>query len=226
MEGLIKVAASKLGLKEIPGHLHNPTIVKFAKDVGINWINDDETPWCSVFMNWVAKTAGFEMTGSARAKSWLDAGIEITEPEPGDVVIYWRGDRPSDPQGHVGLFMGYSQDKKRIYTLGGNQGNAVSISGYENARLLGFRRLRKKDEFRLKRVRLELGDKGRNVSALQDALKLLGFKPGTSDGDFGPKTDTALRAYQESKGDLVVDGIFGGNTWKSMNADLAKLNPE
>jgi peptidoglycan hydrolase-like protein with peptidoglycan-binding domain len=35
------------------------------------------------------------------------------------------------------------------------------------------------------------------------------------DGDFGSKTDKALREYQKAKG-LEVDGICGKNSWNSL----------
>jgi peptidoglycan hydrolase-like protein with peptidoglycan-binding domain len=39
-----------------------------------------------------------------------------------------------------------------------------------------------------------------------------GFNCGTVDGDFGSKTDTALRAYKKSR-NLTADGICDKNTW-------------
>ena len=56
---------------------------------------------------------------------------------------------------------------------------------------------------------LKIGAKGKNVEILQDAL---GLHP---DGDFGPKTDAAVRAYQKSKG-IAIDGIVGPQTWDMM----------
>ena len=42
--------------------------------------------------------------------------------------------------------------------------------------------------------------KNTNVVAFQDALNLLGFNPGKSDGKFGPKTLEALKKFQEKNG--------------------------
>ncbi len=163
-----------------------------------------------------------ETTKKANARSWLHVGVSVVDPEPGDVVIFWR-ESPNSYKGHVGIFMGYSQDKTRIYTLGGNQGNMVSQSAYSASQLLGFRRLRPTKKVSFSNTTVKNGDFGRNVVKLQDALKLLGFKPGTSDGVFGPKTEAALRLYQSSHLHLKVNGKFDSATRKEMTAQLTHL---
>lgn len=62
---------------------------------------------------------------------------------------------------------------------------------------------------------LEKGCEGADVEALQHILNGLGFICGEADGDFGPKTDKATKAYQKSKG-LEDDGIVGKNTWRAL----------
>lgn len=62
---------------------------------------------------------------------------------------------------------------------------------------------------------LSQGSKGPEVVDLQDRLKSAGFDCGPSDGDFGPMTDSAVRAYQTSRA-LEVDGIVGPQTWGSL----------
>ncbi len=220
MEELIKTAAAQLGVQEVPGlQKNNPQIIKFANEAGFPTIKDDETAWCSVFMNWVAKESGYERTKSALARSWLNVGMPIVQPEPGDLVIYWRIDRHSI-FGHVGLFMGYSVDQTRIYTLGGNQGNAVSVSAYKADQVLGFRRLRKTSALDLPNVILKKGSKGKKVALLQDVLKSLGFNCGTSDGMFGPLTEAAVKDLQSTSEDLNISGIVDKETREYIEALL------
>ncbi|HJZ83039.1 MAG TPA: peptidoglycan-binding protein, partial [Pyrinomonadaceae bacterium] len=58
---------------------------------------------------------------------------------------------------------------------------------------------------------LQRGSSGPDVLALQQRLKDLGFDPKGVDGNFGPGTDAAVRAFQQSQG-LGVDGKVGPNT--------------
>jgi len=58
---------------------------------------------------------------------------------------------------------------------------------------------------------LKQGSSGPDVTALQTKLKQLGFDPNGVDGNFGPGTESALIAFQKSKG-LTADGKAGPNT--------------
>ena len=61
------------------------------------------------------------------------------------------------------------------------------------------------------------GDEGEQVKTLQRLLLALGYDLGKSgvDGDFGTKTDTAVKAFQK-KNKLDVDGIVGKDTWNKL----------
>lgn len=212
MDKLIRIAVSQLGEKEIAGPDDNPNIVKYAKEAGFEWVNDDETPWCSIFINWCAIKAELKGSGKANARSWLLVGAKTDSPEPGDIVVFWRGS-VSSWKGHVGIFFGFSKDQSRVYCLGGNQGNQVSISGYPVNSVLGYRRLTSSSQiFDLPNPVINPGDKGDRVKKLQDALKMAGFDCGTSDGDFGGKTESALKTLQSTNDNLQVDGVYGNNT--------------
>ena len=57
------------------------------------------------------------------------------------------------------------------------------------------------------------------VLIAQDGLNTLGFRTGGLDGIFGSKTRNAVINYQRSRG-LVVDGIVGCNTWRSIQENV------
>lgn len=57
---------------------------------------------------------------------------------------------------------------------------------------------------------LKRGSKGADVEALQRGLVSLGLLD-KIDGDFGPKTEAAVRKFQRSAG-IAVDGVAGPNT--------------
>jgi len=207
MDELIKIAMSQLGQKEISGTQDNQTIVNYAKEAGFDWVNDDETPWCSIFVSWCAYKTDLVRSRQANARSWLLVGTSTNTPEPGDIVVFWRGSIEAW-KGHVGIFLGYSKSTTRVYCLGGNQGNQVSISAYPSETVLGFRRLRDSKMVKLPAATLAPADRGDAVKALQDALKAADFDCGTSDGDYGNKTKNAVQALQSTNNALKIDGIM------------------
>jgi uncharacterized protein (TIGR02594 family) len=132
------------GLKEVPGPVANPTIIEWFKELGYSEVQEDETAWCSLTINIMAKRCGLEYTGKLDARSWMKVGLPVTEPKIGHVVVFWREKRDAW-KGHVGLFAGYSADKTHILTLGGNQNNQIGIWAYPvqafDFGILGFREL-------------------------------------------------------------------------------------
>jgi uncharacterized protein (TIGR02594 family) len=128
------------GMKEVFGTKSNPEILAMFSEIGYDWVQDDETAWCSASLNYFCKKLGYERSGKLDARSWLKVGTPVTTPSIGDVVVYWRND-PKGWEGHVGLYI--SEDNGLIYTLGGNQGNMLNISLYPKNRVLGYRKLNK-----------------------------------------------------------------------------------
>lgn len=61
---------------------------------------------------------------------------------------------------------------------------------------------------------LKKGSKGDDVIALQHLLNVEGYKL-TIDGDFGSKTETAVKLFQKAHG-LEDDGIVGQKTWTAL----------
>jgi hypothetical protein len=62
------------------------------------------------------------------------------------------------------------------------------------------------------RPTLRQGDRGDNVTFLQQRLKALGFFNSVVDGDFGPLTRTAVIAMQR-RSNLTADGVVGPRSW-------------
>lgn len=56
---------------------------------------------------------------------------------------------------------------------------------------------------------LKIGSRGKEVKELQEFLEI------KADGDFGPKTEVAVKQWQKENG-LVADGIVGPKTWDAM----------
>ncbi|HOI49803.1 MAG TPA: peptidoglycan-binding domain-containing protein, partial [Prolixibacteraceae bacterium] len=52
------------------------------------------------------------------------------------------------------------------------------------------------------------GSRGEEVVLLQDALKLLNINVGTSDGQFGPKTEAGIKELQTRQPGLEINGIY------------------
>lgn len=63
----------------------------------------------------------------------------------------------------------------------------------------------------------ERGAQGDSVTRIQKRLEELGFYEGRLDGDYGPKTEAAVRGFQQAQ-DLTVDGIVGERTWHALFA--------
>ena len=64
---------------------------------------------------------------------------------------------------------------------------------------------------------LRLGDRGFDVTELQNELIQAGFKV-SADGDFGEHTQEAVVAFQRREG-LPADGVVGGKTWAMLRAN-------
>ena len=137
----VAIARKYLGLSEIKGVKHNPTILSlnakaFAVHGKKSWINDDETPWCGSFVGGVFAEAGL---GSKipkefyRAKEWESAGTKLTRPAYGCIVTFTR-----DGGGHVGIVVGKTK-AGMLKVLGGNQADGVNISDFDPKRVTSYR---------------------------------------------------------------------------------------
>lgn len=136
------------GLAETPGAVHNPAVLAMLQLVDHS-VHDDETPWCSAFVNYCAWLLDVPRSKSLAARSWLRIGnpISLNQARPGfDVVVLKRGDNAPGPDvleapGHVGFFAGLLHTPDRVVVYGGNQGDKVCSLTFPTERVLGVRRL-------------------------------------------------------------------------------------
>ena len=132
---LIK-ARSYLGTKETPGRNFNPVIKKWFAYAGHKEVTDDVTPWCAAFANLVERAQGRKGTGKLNARSFLNYGVAVKEPQPGDILVFTRGN--NSWQGHVTFYV--ATEGSNYMCVGGNQGDKVCYRLYPKHALLGIRR--------------------------------------------------------------------------------------
>jgi uncharacterized protein (TIGR02594 family) len=141
------------GTSEIVGPNHNPVIMGWAKELGISYYKDDETPWCGLFTAIVIKRAErVPVKDPLRALSWANFGVQVKEPMLGDILTFKR-----NTGGHVGFYVG--EDATAYHVLGGNQDNQVSVSRIAKSRLYQARRPEYKSQ-PLNIRKVELGSTG------------------------------------------------------------------
>lgn len=215
---------SDLGIEEWPGAKHNPAILQFWADAGMEYGRDDETPWCAAYVGSVLGRLGIPGTFQPNARSYMGWGehVPLDLAVPGDVVVFWRGSRQGW-QGHVAFFV--KRTGNAITVRGGNQGDKVSERDYSIDRVLAVRRWMGGDPTETDdRPTLRQGNRAVDpfVTVLQEMLSARGFFHGTADGLFGPRTNAAVVAFQASAG-LVADGIVGTRTWEALARSDVKL---
>lgn len=133
----LSVAAAFVGLREIAGPQSSPVILRWVRDTGApSWYDNDDKPWCALFMNRILLACGLAMSGTGfellRAKSFETWGRPLAAPALGAVLVFTR-----DGGGHVGLYLGENEHAYRV--LGGNQGNSVSETWIAKERLSAIR---------------------------------------------------------------------------------------
>jgi uncharacterized protein (TIGR02594 family) len=119
-------AARQMGVREIVGREHSPTIMGWVARLGIKTlgilVKDDETPWCGTFVAYcmsVALPAEPIPAVAVRAREWVKFGRPLASPSFGAVLVFQRPEG-----GHVGFYLGETATAYRVRS--GNQGNAVS----------------------------------------------------------------------------------------------------
>lgn len=122
------------GTTETPGAGNNPTILGWARTMGLGPVyTADEIPWCGLFVAFVAAQAGKPLCKNPLwALNWGTWGSDAGQPELGDVLTFVR-----NGGGHVGIYIG--EDSNCYHVLGGNQSDAVTITRIDKTRLRAAR---------------------------------------------------------------------------------------
>lgn len=221
----LAVARKYLGEEEIPGPRSNPTILHFIVNISTafpdqsnyasNYKNDD-TAWCGVFAANAMAEVGirpvYDPKDDLKSWMWADAWMGFgvaSAPRVGAILCFG---------GHVAL-LNRIIDADTFEVIGGNQsspqGGAVTLSKRPGSSVRAIRwpaetgSVAQALPVTTERPLIKINDNGPFVSELQ---RLLGVDV---DGEFGPITATAVRAFQASHG-LEIDGEVGPQTWAAL----------
>lgn len=146
---LHRLASKHIGLvQERAGGEDHPLIQWALAHVGFGLDAHDEISWCSAMVSLWAWTLDLKDTKSAAARSWLTVihALTLAEALPeNDIVILKRGPGVQPDAtvlaapGHVGVYDHH--DAQRVWLVGANQGNNVSLAAFPIGNILGVRRL-------------------------------------------------------------------------------------
>ncbi|MFB9376358.1 peptidoglycan-binding protein [Kineococcus gynurae] len=232
---VLEIARGQLGVREEPAGSNR---VRYGDWYGVTG------PWCAMFVSWCTFTAGVPLPAStAKGFAWTPAGAAwfrslgrwTADPAPGHVVFF---DFPADDVdriSHVGLVESVEADG----TLVTIEGNTDAAGGRTGGQVLRRRRRSGVVGFGVPPYSdsgfvggdpvpvapaaarptlpglLVRGSRGRQVRMLQARLVQLGHGPLDVDGDLGPRTASAVRAFQSAAG-LDPDGVVGPSTWSAL----------
>lgn len=132
----VTVARALIGTRETPGAANSPAIMKMAAGLGSKILGitygGDHVPWCGLFVAHCVNAIGVRPPPIAvRASAWSTWG-EPVRPCVGAVLVFSR-----EGGGHVGFYVG--EDREAFSVLGGNQGDAVSITRILKSRMVASR---------------------------------------------------------------------------------------
>ncbi|RST15063.1 CHAP domain-containing protein [Streptomyces sp. WAC05374] len=227
VQGMLRAARKLLGTRENPPGSNRNHITRWYGFTG---------PWCDMAVSYAAAHSDnlpavmgkFALT-TAHARAFQKKGrfhYGIGGIRPGDIVFFdWSGSRSIGRIDHVGIVEAVHKNRT-IITLEGNTSNAFLRRRRNSACIVGYGRPAYKggsapmpgNDGILRR-----GSKGQAVKTLQKNLNTVQKAKLAVDGDFGPATERALKAFQ-ARHKLPVDGAYGPSTAAMMKAVLAGRN--
>ena len=207
--------------------------------------NAQNQPWCDVFVDvgfiecfgiedaarlTYQRRGAFSALCSASAQFYKDNGAYFTSPEVGDQVFF----NVSGGINHTGIVVAVSGGI--VHTIEGNSSDMVRRNAYgvSSTYINGFGRPNwgifeggdveePVDDPVVEKPAvgclptLQRGDESEVVRAAQFLLNGRKCSVGIwgADGDFGPATQSAVKAFQRRNG-LDADGIIGPETWAAL----------
>lgn len=239
---IVSEAKSHIGIKE-GSKAHHKIIDRYNsyKPLPLGYKVKYTDPWCATFISYLAMVMGYtdiipvecscpRMIELAKKMGiWQES--DAYKPQKGDIVMYdWQDSGTGDNTGtadHVGIVSDVDGDNFTV--IEGNFSDSVKtrkmarngryIRGYitphyDDKTPVKWQETSKNTEVWQMLPEIKKGSNGKAVKWLQIALGGL-----TVDGDFGTKTEAALKAYQKKHG-LSVDGVCASKTWKSIISTL------
>jgi uncharacterized protein (TIGR02594 family) len=216
------------GTLETPGSADNPVILSWRDEIARRYpemasycagYTHDEIPWCGLTTAYVMAVNGIRPVFGPSdtdkflwAAAWQQFG-KPCQPKLGAVMVFTR-----DGGGHVSLYEG--EDGDHYIIRGGNQSDSVNVTRMSKSKFSGafwpdvaaitqpIPMSHQDAAFPM----LQLGAIGPDVIELQTLLGGIDV-----DGEFGPDTDGALRAFQAAHS-MVADGIVRPDTWKALRS--------
>ena len=216
---IVTKALNEVGVKESPPNSNN---VKYNTMYYGRPVSGSNYPWCCSFVWWLLSTSGVKVPKTAScmtmAQWFRDNGRWYTsDPQIGDLVFF-HFKTNSRWTNHVGIVVGVRGNE--IETVEGNtsinsddNGGAV-MKRKRSSNIVGYGRPNYEVESQIRPVLMK-GSKGNYVRAWQTYLKSCNIDVGTIDGDFGSKTEKAVKIYQQQK-HLPVTGIIDNDDWESV----------
>jgi peptidoglycan hydrolase-like protein with peptidoglycan-binding domain len=236
VEDLLNSLRGLIGTVETPaGSNHN-----FITDWYADLVGDDgfrRAPWCAMTQTYAQHEIGNRWFVYAYcpfierdAKQGVNGMEWIADPEPGALVLYdfSHGGLAT----HVGAVEAVRGDGTFV-TIEGNWGDRCGRVIRDRKYVRGFCRIRFDNvgggtgtpppvSQTGGRPILRIGSQGQTVKDIQ---KIMGAATGTNltvDGDFGPATEAAVKAFQTTHG-LEADGVVGPQTYTEIDKILAWL---
>lgn len=220
-EGMLDQMRALLGLGEYPPGSNRNKVTEWYPMVG---------PWCDMAISYAAAHSDNLSAVGGRyaytvwhAQKFQSMGrwhYGIGGIRSGDIVFFdWSGTRRVNAIDHVGIVEAVHSDGT-VTTIEGNTSDMCMRRKRTSAYIVGYGRPAygtggspvPPNDGQLRR-----GSTGAAVRTLQGDLNKVMGSGLVVDGEFGPATDTAVRAFQRRYG-LVVDGVYGPATAAKMRA--------